>query len=89
MDRQLKDGAVAMAFKWLSEAEGQSYEEHVMHKAVLSSEDCLPEREAERDRLRSLSETSPEAEILRLEMSARQGAGEEPTALYCRPITWA
>ena len=89
MDRQLKDGAVAMAFKWLSDAEGRSYEEHVMHKAVLSSADCLAEREAERDRLRSLSDTSPEAEILRLEMSARQGAGEEPMALYCRPITWA
>ena len=84
MDRQLKEGTIGLAFKWLADAEGHSYESHVQHKEVLSMEECFDERQAERDRLRSLPETSSEAEILRLEAAARQGETDEPRVLYCK-----
>ena len=60
-----------------------SFEEHAVHKQVLSLEDSFPERQAARERLIALDDENIN-EILGIEIEARGSVTSEPKSLPCR-----
>ena len=88
MDRKYRFGSVALSCLWLSRGRRcTSAGEHALLKETLSLSDALPCREAMRRELQADAQVdSALAELLALELAARNGKSTEPARLPCKPI---
>ena len=86
MDRQARKGTLGLSIAWLQSGAAHSCkQDHLGDKLKLSLERSFEDRRAARDSFIGASSTNTEfACILDLEKRVRDGACDEPLAIYCK-----